>query len=96
MIDVHYWPTPNGKKLTVQLEECGAEYNVVYCSIGTGEQFSDSDWASGQPDAGEPAWAVMQPDGKWDDLADDSSGGLYYRLWFVCELRMAAKQRIVA
>ncbi len=41
MIDVHYWPTPNGKKLTVQLEEAGMEYNVVYCSIGTGDQFSD-------------------------------------------------------
>ncbi len=41
MIDVHYWPTPNGKKVTVQLEECGIEYNVVYCSIGTGDQFSD-------------------------------------------------------
>ena len=41
MMDVHYWPTPNGKKLTIQLEECAADYNVVYCSIGSGDQFTD-------------------------------------------------------
>ena len=39
MIDVHYWPTPNGKKITIQLEESGIEYNVVECSIGQGAQF---------------------------------------------------------
>lgn len=39
MIDVHYWPTPNGKKVTIQLEECGLEYNVVPCNIGRGDQF---------------------------------------------------------
>ncbi len=41
MIDVHYWPTPNGKKLTVQLEESGLDYNVVLCEIGRGAQFED-------------------------------------------------------
>jgi len=41
MIDVHYWPTPNGKKVTIALEECGVEYRVVPCSIGTGDQFTD-------------------------------------------------------
>jgi GST-like protein len=40
MIDLHYWATPNGKKLTIQLEECGLDYNVVYCRIGAGDQFS--------------------------------------------------------
>ena len=40
MIDLHYWPTPNGKKLTIQLEECGMAYNLVYCQIGTGDQFT--------------------------------------------------------
>ena len=34
MIDLHYWPTPNGKKLTIQLEESGIDYSVVYCEIG--------------------------------------------------------------
>ncbi|MDZ7785448.1 MAG: glutathione binding-like protein [Halioglobus sp.] len=41
MIDVHYWPTPNGKKLTIQLEESGLEYNIVYCEIGRGVQFEE-------------------------------------------------------
>ena len=26
MFDLHYWPTPNGKKVTILLEECGLEY----------------------------------------------------------------------
>ena len=42
MIDVHYWPTPNGKKVTIQLEECGIDYQVVYCHIGMGDQFSEN------------------------------------------------------
>src|SRR5512134_844773 len=42
MIDLHYWPTPNGKKVTIQLEECGIPYKVVPCRIGQGDQFSDS------------------------------------------------------
>jgi GST-like protein len=41
MIDVHYWPTPNGKKVTILLEECGLDYRIVQCSIGQGDQFKD-------------------------------------------------------
>ncbi len=41
MIDLHYWPTPNGKKVTILLEESGLEYRVVPCSIGQGDQFKD-------------------------------------------------------
>ena len=29
MIDLHYWPTPNGKKVTILLEECGLPYKIV-------------------------------------------------------------------
>ena len=39
MIDLHYWPTPNGKKVTILLEECGMEYRIVECNIGKGDQF---------------------------------------------------------
>ena len=42
MIDVHYWPTPNGKKVTILLEECGLPYRIVPCRIGQGDQFSDA------------------------------------------------------
>jgi GST-like protein len=39
MIDVHYWPTPNGKKVTILLEEAAIPYRVVPCNIGRGDQF---------------------------------------------------------
>ncbi|HEY8516179.1 MAG TPA: glutathione S-transferase N-terminal domain-containing protein [Candidatus Binatia bacterium] len=41
MIDVHYWPTPNGKKVTILLEELGIPYRVVPCRIGEGDQFKE-------------------------------------------------------
>ena len=41
MIDLYYWPTPNGKKVTIQLEECGLEYRIVPVNIQQGDQFSD-------------------------------------------------------
>ena len=39
MIDLHYWPTPNGHKITIFLEETGTPYRIVPVNIGAGEQF---------------------------------------------------------
>jgi GST-like protein len=39
MIDLHYWPTPNGHKITLFLEEVGLDYSIKPVNIGTGEQF---------------------------------------------------------
>ncbi len=39
MIDVYYWPTPNGHKITMFLEETGEPYKIVPVNIGKGEQF---------------------------------------------------------
>ena len=39
MIDVYFWPTPNGYKVTVMLEEIGMKYNVIPVNIGAGDQF---------------------------------------------------------
>jgi GSH-dependent disulfide-bond oxidoreductase len=39
MIDLHYWPTPNGWKITIALEELELPYKVVPVNIGRGEQF---------------------------------------------------------
>jgi GSH-dependent disulfide-bond oxidoreductase len=39
MIDLHYWPTPNGHKITIFLEEAGLEYNIHRVNIGAGDQF---------------------------------------------------------
>ena len=39
MIDVYYWPTPNGKKITIFLEETGLDYKIIPVNIRKGEQF---------------------------------------------------------
>jgi len=39
MIDLHYWTTPNGHKLTIYLEETGLPYRIVPVNIGKGQQF---------------------------------------------------------
>ncbi|MFC6489900.1 glutathione S-transferase family protein [Nitratireductor sp. GCM10026969] len=38
-IELHYWPTPNGWKVSIMLEELGVPYEVHYVNIGRGEQF---------------------------------------------------------
>ena len=40
MIDLYYWTTPNGHKITIFLEEAGLPYRIVPVNIGKGEQFS--------------------------------------------------------
>lgn len=40
MIDLYYWPTPNGHKITMLLEEAGLDYTIRPVNIGTGEQFA--------------------------------------------------------
>ena len=40
MIDLYYWPTPNGWKVSIMLEECGLEYRVIPINIGQGDQFN--------------------------------------------------------
>ncbi|MBM3513526.1 MAG: thiol:disulfide oxidoreductase [Alphaproteobacteria bacterium] len=39
MIDLYYWPTPNGNKITLFLEETGTPYKMIPVDISTGEQF---------------------------------------------------------
>ena len=40
MIDLFYWPTPNGHKITMFLEEAGLDYTIHPVNIGKGEQFA--------------------------------------------------------
>ena len=40
MIDLYYWTTPNGHKITLFLEESGLPYRIVPVNIGRGEQFN--------------------------------------------------------
>jgi GST-like protein len=39
MIDLYYWTTPNGHKITIFLEETGTPYKIIPINIGKGEQF---------------------------------------------------------
>ena len=40
MIDLYTWSTPNGRKVSIMLEECGLPYRVHPIDIGKGEQFT--------------------------------------------------------
>src|SRR5689334_15412995 len=41
MIDLYYWSTPNGHKITIFLEEAGLPYKIIPVNIAKGEQFRD-------------------------------------------------------
>ena len=60
MIDLYYWPTPNGWKITIALEEMGLPYKVHYVDIGKGEQF-DPDFLKIAPNNRMPA--IVDPEG---------------------------------
>jgi len=59
-IDLYYWPTPNGWKITIFLEEAGLPYEVKYVDIGAGEQFDEAFLAI-SPNNRMPA--IVDPDG---------------------------------
>lgn len=59
-IEVYYWPTPNGYKVTIMLEELGVPYDVSYINIGKGEQFAP-DFLKIAPNNRMPA--IIDPDG---------------------------------
>ena len=60
MIDLHYWPTPNGKKVTIILEESELPYRIVPCNIGRGDQFSEQ-FLSFSPNNRMPALVDQDP-----------------------------------
>ena len=54
MIDLYYWPTPNGHKITLMLEEAGLPYRIHPVNIGKGDQF-DPDFLKFSPNNRMPA-----------------------------------------
>jgi GST-like protein len=60
MLDLHYWPTPNGKKVTILLEECGLPYRIVPANIGKGDQFT-ADFLKINPNNRMPALVDHEP-----------------------------------
>ena len=75
MIDLYYWPTPNGKKVTILLEECGLPYNIVPCNIGRGDQFTD-EFLRISPNNRMPAMVDNEPAGGGAPIAIFESGAI--------------------
>ena len=59
-IDLYYWPTPNGWKISIALAEMGLDYNLNLINIGAGEQFAP-DFLKISPNNRMPA--IIDPDG---------------------------------
>ena len=62
-IELYYWPTPNGWKVSIMLEELGLPYDIKYINIGKGEQF-------------EPSFLKISPNNRMPAIVDpDGPGG---------------------
>jgi GST-like protein len=62
-IDLYYWPTPNGWKITIMLEECGLPYTVIPVDISKGDQFK-------------PEFLAISPNNRMPAIVDrDGPGG---------------------
>ncbi len=69
MIDLYTWPTPNGHKMHIMLEETGLEYRVIPVNIGKGDQFK-------------PEFLAISPNNRMPAMVDhDGPGGGPYSLF---------------
>ncbi|MFN9846838.1 MAG: glutathione S-transferase N-terminal domain-containing protein [Alphaproteobacteria bacterium] len=62
MIDLHFWPTPNGWKITIMLEEAGLAYRLVPVDIGNGGQDT-------------PEFRAISPNGRMPAIVDHEGPG---------------------
>jgi GST-like protein len=74
-IDVYYWPTPNGWKVTILLEELGVPYNIIPLNIGKGEQFTP-EFLQVSPNNRMPAIVDHEPLGGGEPLTIFESGAI--------------------
>ena len=75
MIDVYYWPTPNGHKITIFLEETGLAYRIVPVNIGRGDQFQP-DFLKIAPNNRMPAIVDQAPQDGSGPMAVFESGAI--------------------
>ena len=75
MIDLHYWTTPNGHKVTMFLEETGLPYRIVPVRIGEGEQFRP-EFLAISPNNRIPAMVDHEPPGGGDPVSLFESGAM--------------------
>lgn len=75
MIDLYYWPTPNGKKVTIMLEEANIPYRIIPVNIVTGDQFK-REFLSINPNHRMPAIVDQKPLGGGAPLSVFESGAI--------------------
>jgi GSH-dependent disulfide-bond oxidoreductase len=75
MIDLHYWPTPNGHKATIALEEMGLPYTIHRVDIGKGDQFKP-EFLKIAPNNRMPAITDHQPKDGGDAISLFESGAI--------------------
>jgi len=75
MIDLHYWTTPNGHKVTIFLEETGLPYKIFPVNIGKGEQFK-REFLAISPNNRIPAMVDHDPPGGGAPIAVFESGAM--------------------
>ena len=75
MIDLYYWTTPNGHKITMYLEEAGLEYALKPVNIGKGEQF-EAEFLAVSPNNKIPAIVDRAPSGGGKPISVFESGAI--------------------
>ena len=75
MIDLYYWTTPNGHKITLFLEEAGLPYRILPVNIGKGEQFK-ADFLTVSPNNRIPALVDHDPPGGGKPISVFESGAI--------------------
>ena len=75
MIDLYYWPTPNGWKISILLEELDVPYKLIPVNITTGEQF-EPDFLKIAPNNRMPAIVDHAPEDGGEPIAIFESGAI--------------------
>lgn len=68
MLDLYYWPTPNGHKITIFLEETGLPYRLIPVNIGRGDQFK-------------PEFLAIAPNNRMPAIVDGDMDGKPFSLF---------------
>lgn len=75
MIELYYWTTPNGHKITIFLEEVGLPYTIVPVNIGAGDQFKP-EFLKISPNNRIPAIVDHEPAGGGEPISVFESGAI--------------------
>lgn len=79
MIDLYYWPTPNGHKITIFLEETGLDYRIHPVDISAGDQFKP-EFLAFSPNNRMPAIVDHEPGDDQDPITVFESGAILFYL----------------